>query len=107
MRYLGVPIDGPSYLFGDNGSVVTSSTFPDSQLGKRHHALSHHFVREAIASEMLAFHHIPGKINPSNVLSKHWGHAQVWPMLKAILFWIGNTAALFNEGGIGSKVGEH
>ena len=25
LRYLGVPIDGPSYLFGDNGSVVTRS----------------------------------------------------------------------------------
>ena len=107
LRYLGVPIDGPSYLFGDNGSVVTSSTFPDSQLGKRHHALSYHFVREAIASEMLAFHHIPGEINPSDVLSKHWGHVQVWPTLKAILFWIGNTAALFDGGGVGSKVGEH
>ena len=106
LRYLGVPIDGPSYLFGDNGSVVTSSTIPDSQLGKRHHALSYHYVREAIASEMLAFYHIPGEINPADVLSKHWGHLQVWPQVKAILFWMGDTAVLFESEELSSKVGE-
>ena len=106
LRYLGVPIDGPSYLFGDNGSVVTSSTIPDSQLGKRHHALSYHYVREAIASEMIAFHHCPGEINPSDILSKHWGHQQVWPQLKAVLFWMGDTAVLFDEEALKSKAGE-
>ena len=106
LRYLGVPIDGPAYLFGDNGSVVTSSTIPDSQLGKRHHALSYHFVREAVASEMLAFYHIPGEINPSDILSKHWGSIQVWPQIKAILFWMGDTAELFDGEEPSSKVGE-
>ena len=31
---LGVPIDGPSWLFGDNKLVVTSSTIPHSGLNK-------------------------------------------------------------------------
>ena len=97
LRYLGVPIDGPSYLFGDNGSVVTSSTVPESQLGKRHHALSYHYVREAIASSMVLFYHIPGEINPADLLSKHWAHHTVWPQLKAIFFWRGDTAELFIE----------
>jgi hypothetical protein len=39
LRYLGVPVDDTSYMFGDNGSVVTSSTIPDSQLGRCHFAL--------------------------------------------------------------------
>ena len=30
LRYLGVPIKTTSYLFGDNRSVVTSSTLPHS-----------------------------------------------------------------------------
>jgi hypothetical protein len=34
LRYLGVPVDNTSYMFGDNGSVVTSSMIPDSQLGR-------------------------------------------------------------------------
>ena len=32
LRYLGVPIKTKSYLFGDNRSVVTSSTLPNSTL---------------------------------------------------------------------------
>ena len=34
LRLFGVPIDGPSWLFGDNKSVVTSSMIPHSVLGK-------------------------------------------------------------------------
>ena len=35
LRYLGVPIRTVSYMFGDNQSVVTSSTLPQSALSKR------------------------------------------------------------------------
>ena len=49
LRYLGVPMKTKSYLFGDNRSVVTSSTLPHSTLGKRHNILAYNQVREAIA----------------------------------------------------------
>jgi len=39
LRYLGVPVVEKSCLFGDNQSVVTSSTIPHSSLNKRHNAL--------------------------------------------------------------------
>ena len=58
LRYLDVPIKTKSYLFGDNRSVVTSSTLPHSTLGKRHNILAYHQVREAIASNILAYHWI-------------------------------------------------
>ena len=89
LRYLGVPVVEKSYLFGDNQSVVTSSTIPHSSLNKRHNALSYHRAREAIASKILAFFHIDGKTNPSDVLSKHCGHTDAWPHLKWLLFWRG------------------
>ena len=44
LRYLGVPII-KSYMFGDNKSMVDSSSVPDGKLHKRHHALSFHLVR--------------------------------------------------------------
>ena len=34
-----------------------------------------------------------GKSNPADILSKHWEFATVWPMLKPILFWRGETAS--------------
>ena len=98
LRYLGVPIHGGTYLFGDNQSVVTSGSVPHSQLSKRHHGLAYHYTREAVASGMVHFHHIPGEHNPADVLSKHWGYAQIWPTLQPVMFWEGDTANLLARG---------
>ena len=94
LQYLGVPLRESSYLFGDNESVVTSSTLPHSPLSKRHHALAYHYTREAVASNMVAFHHIGGDLNPADVLSKHWGHSQVYSLLQPLLFYKGDTLDL-------------
>ena len=78
-------------MFGDNQSVITSSTLPESPLSKRHVALSFHQVREAMASGMLAFIHTPGILNPADILSKLCGYQQAWPHIKPLLFWRRNT----------------
>ena len=97
LRYLGVPIRHKSYMFGDNKTVVDSSTIPHSKLHKRHTIQSFHCVREAIASGMVAFYYLPGTINPADILSKHWGYTQIWSMLQPLLFWQGDTANLFKD----------
>jgi hypothetical protein len=94
LRYLGVPIRKEAYMFGDNKSVVDSSTIPHSKLHKRHNALSFHRVREAIAGDILRFHHIPGEDNPADMLSKHWGYQQTWPLLRPLLHWRGETSVI-------------
>jgi hypothetical protein len=71
LRMMGIPIDGPAWIFGDNESVVTSSTIPQSTLNKRHNALSYHRVRENIAADVIYFMHIAGKNNLSAVLTKY------------------------------------
>jgi hypothetical protein len=97
LRYLGVPIREKSYMFGDNESVVNSSIFPHAKLHKRHMALSFHRVREAMAAGIFEFHHIFGVINPSDLLSKHWGYQQVWTLLQPLLFYRGDTADLLDR----------
>jgi hypothetical protein len=92
LRYLGVPVQGKSYMFGDNESVVGSSTKFDAKLHKRHTILSFHRVREAIAAKIVGFFHIPGTNNPADVLTKHWAYSQVWKVLRPVLFWEGDTA---------------
>ena len=95
LRYLGVKLEGPSYLFGDNASVATSGSIPHSRLSKRHQALSYHYVREAVASNMVRFHHIGGDMNPADILSKHWAHGAVYPnLLRPLLFYEGDTMDL-------------
>jgi hypothetical protein len=92
LRSLGAPIDGKACMFGDNASVITSSTIPHSSLNKHHNALSYHRVREAIASDALWFFHIPGKVNPADVLTKFCGHSVFWPLIKPCLFWCGKPS---------------
>ena len=67
--YLGVPINERSYMFGDNESVVNSSSVPHAKLHKCHPALSF----------------------PVDVLSKHWCYASISHLLQCLLFWPGDT----------------
>ena len=91
LRMMGIPIDGPAWAFGDNASVITSSTIPQSTLNKRHNALSYHRVRESIAAKILYLVHVDGKHNPSDALTKPLGYTQFWPLIQPIYFWKGET----------------
>jgi hypothetical protein len=91
LRSLGIPLDGPSWMFGDNQSVVTSSTIPHSKLSKRWNALSYHRVREAIAAGIIRFHYLNSAENPSDILTKALDHATAWPHVETLLFWKGDT----------------
>ena len=61
-------------MFGDNKSVVDSSTVLHAKLHKCHNALSFHHVHEAIAGAIIGFYHIDGNKNPADILSKHCGY---------------------------------
>ena len=52
-RYLGVPIEGPLWMFGDNKTVVDSVPMPHSRLHKQHTALAYHRCQEAIAAGII------------------------------------------------------
>ena len=91
LLYLGVPVVDRSILVGDNKSVVDCATQPHSRLSKRHLMLSYHYVREAIASGNYAYVWIHGKLNPADILSKHWAWKDVWPFLQPLLYWQGDT----------------
>ena len=47
-----------------------------------------------MASQAIDYQFVPGSINPSDILSKHWGYQQVCPLLQPILFWQGNPSDL-------------
>ena len=47
LRMMGVPLTGPSYVYGDNMSVIHNTQRPDSTLKKKSNSICYHFVREA------------------------------------------------------------
>ena len=97
LRYLGAPITTKSYVFGDNRSVVTSATLPHSTLTKMHNIIAFHRVREAIAAKLMAFYWIQSAYNLSDMLSKHWDHPTVYPMILKRLITRGNITLIPRE----------
>src|SRR5687767_1569606 len=87
MHMLGVPIEGPSIMFGDNMAVITSTSIPDSNLKKRHNALSYHRVREAIAANVLRMYYIKKTENPADILTKFLPGKVWYHLMKPILYW--------------------
>ena len=51
LRMMGIPINGPAYVFGDNQSVLANTTIPDSTLKKKSQSIAYHFVREGVARD--------------------------------------------------------
>jgi hypothetical protein len=41
---------------------------------------------------MNGFYIVPGMLIPEEILSIRMGYFQIWPQLKALLFWKGDTA---------------
>ena len=91
LRMLGVPLDVPTWIFGDNSSMLTSSTIPHSALSKRHNALAYHRVREAIAAGILYFIYIEGIDNPADILTKFLPWATSRDFIEPLLLWRGDT----------------
>ena len=75
-------------------SVVDSASIPTSTLSKKSTLASYHRVREAIAAGYIQFNWKDGKSNPADILSKDWEFANIWPLLKPLLFWKGDTNEL-------------
>ena len=70
LRMMGVTIDGPSYVFGDNMSVIKNTSNPHSTLNKKSNSICYHFIREAAAAGEIMTGHIPSQNNPADVATK-------------------------------------
>lgn len=70
LRMLGVNLEGPSLMLGDNMSVILNTTVPSSMLKKKHHGCAYHRVREAIAAGIISFHHVDSVDNYADLMTK-------------------------------------
>jgi hypothetical protein len=86
LRMLGFDIRGPSWLFGDNMSVILNTTMPSSMLKKKHLACSYHRCREAIAASIVRFLHCESRNNISDVMTKPLPPASHHSLMKKVLF---------------------
>jgi len=70
LRMMGIPLAGPSYVYGDNLSVIKNCSKPESQLNKKSLSICYHAVREAVAMDELLISHIASGDNRADLATK-------------------------------------
>ena len=84
---LGIPLTGPSYIYGDNKSQVTNSTKPESTLKKKCNSICYHAVRESVAmGESMMITHISTGHNHSDLMTKVTSGAKRRRLVGGILY---------------------
>ena len=70
LRMMGVPIDGPSFIYGDNMSVIHNTQRPESTLKKKSNSVCYHAVREAVAMGECITAHVSTHDHPADICTK-------------------------------------
>jgi hypothetical protein len=70
LRMMGVEISGPSYIYGDNMSVIHNTQRPESTLKKKSNAVCYHAMRESVAMGESLTGHVSSTENPADLCTK-------------------------------------
>ena len=70
LRMMGIPVNGPCYIQGDNQSVLANTTEPSSTLKKKSMSIAYHFVREGVARGEWRTSYVNTHDNESDLLTK-------------------------------------
>ena len=70
LSIMGVPIEGPTHLYGDNMSTIHNNQCPESQLKTKSKSICYHAVREVVAMGELLTGHAKTDKNRADILTK-------------------------------------
>jgi hypothetical protein len=70
LRMMGIPVNGPCYICGDNQSVLANATEPGSTLKKKSQSIAYHFVREGVANDEWRTSYVNTHDNEADLLTK-------------------------------------
>ena len=70
LRMMGIPVLGPSFIYGDNKSVLANTSIPDSQLKKKSQSIAYHFIREGAAKDEWRTSYVNTHENDADLLTK-------------------------------------
>ena len=70
LRMMGIPVEGPCYIQGDNQSVLANTTEPGSILKKKSQSIAYHFVREGVARDEWRTSYVNTHDNDADLLTK-------------------------------------
>ena len=70
LRMFGVPLLGPTNMYCDNEAVFKNVSNPTSMLRKKHHSISYHRCREAVAARTIRIAKEGTKTNLADIFTK-------------------------------------
>ena len=81
----------PTFIYGDNQSVLANTTAPDSQLKKKSNSIAYHFVREGCARDEWRTTYVNTHDNPADLMTKPYLPAgeKRNKFVRMLLWWLG------------------
>ena len=73
---MGIPVEGPTCIYGDNQSVLANTTIPDSTLKKKSQSIVYHYVREGVARDEWRTSYVNTHDNEADLLTKQQLHGE-------------------------------
>jgi hypothetical protein len=70
LRMMGVALSGPTFVYGDNMSVVHNTQRPEYVLKKKSNSICYHAVRDSSAMGYSIIVHVPYVDNPPDICTK-------------------------------------
>jgi hypothetical protein len=90
IRMMGIPLSGPTYVYGDNKSQVTNSSRPESTLKKKCNSICYHAICESVAMGETLLTHIRTGENLADFLTKTTSGAKRCKLVSGVIHDIYN-----------------
>ena len=92
LRMFGIPCDEPTFVYGDNKSVLSNTSVPASTLKKKMNSLSYHFVREGCARDEWRTAYVNTHDNLADLLTKPLPSGEKRDrFVRQLLYWISSV----------------
>ena len=84
---MGIPIEEPTYICGDNMSVLYNTSKPESTLKKKFNSIGYHFVHDSVAMGESLTGFIRTDNNVADLITKPLPHGEHWVGLIQKIMW--------------------
>ena len=89
LRMMSIPVDEPSFMFGDNQSVLDKTANPGSTIKKKSQSIFFHFICKGCARDEWRTAYVKTCENIADLLTKYLPNGEKrWHFVNKILHWL-------------------
>ena len=89
LQMMGIPCEDPTFVYGDNKSVLANTSMPGSTLKKKMNSLSYHFIREGCVRDEWCTAYVNTHFNLADIFTKFLPSGEKrWGFVRRFLHWL-------------------